>query len=307
MITAFVRFLAFVGFAAIAAVAGFAYFGIPKGFLTVAEKSDPPLIDLEDLAYDPWKYDGKTIRVRGFFDECTSYSCSICPRRENLEFKQDKDECMGVSFGQPGFYPDPLDLRPDLDQLVQNRGIGLFEENVEFSETTLEAVYDAKCSGVKEGLKRGQRGPPPVPTPEGVLEEIVICLHRASQLVEARILKVHRWFPANEFDHISYSDDYLVEPSEETRVELEQAFQQAEYSRTDDDWPKPDFFFVEKSEEGPANGSEIAGGVCICLLDECRQDDWPVRLAHAYLRTANPYRCYFAERIQQRWKFFVNQ
>ncbi len=258
---------------------------------------------LAEIHADPWKYHGQTVRVRGFVDVCRSLVCSICTELAPT-YSRDSDEiCMGLSFSAPKFFPKEKAERDDRHASI-GRDMALEAERIaQFSELTIESDYDASCSGVPEGLKRGDELPR---NETGGLDEIIVCTDRGTEFVGANIVKVHHWFAPRDYVEISYRGNDIKKPTNGEEKAIRAAFAQAlsVYSYPGD--KEPQFvFLLEESSDAPGR-LQAEGGVCFCTLDKCSAKDWPVVEAHADRLVGNAFYCHHAEKVGGVWRFIVN-
>lgn len=258
----------------------------------------PPVVDttLESIRSDPWAYDGKTVRVRGVFNECISFSCEFCPTFESQfedRIKADgswnyASACMGVSFGA-----DEGENLKKIGGFRLSRTTAaladLREEEARFTTSTLVAAYSAHCSNVKD--------------PNGDPDVIMFCTDRASELENARIEKVHIRRTGATGAITSYGNEAIEEADDAVGAALRAAFNDQVSELSDH---RINFAFVEphSPDAEDKTGKYASGGVCECYTDDCRADEWPKQIAGTWDFTpANPYWCKSASPDGDEWRF----
>lgn len=253
----------------------------------VTMQSEPFLISISEIHKDPWRYDSQWVRVGGTFTECMSYQCEICEgdeldysKVESLREETDFDICMIVRFNIKA--DDPLSLLWTVEQK---------EKAAQFKTVTLEALYDATCSGA--------------PEPGSPANTIVFCLDRGSELEYANVVAVKKARPATQGTIVHYGTESLLKPSREDDLGLKKAFQSALPRRWGEiDMPQTyTYLEMEEGVDDDANALPV-GGVCICTEKQCIAEDWPTLSGHLMFDIPeNPYRCYEAEKVDGTWRF----
>ncbi len=270
-------------------------------------ETGPIETSISEIQKDPWAWDGKTVRVRGTFDECASYSCNLCETENDLiEYNdfvrhvtlisEDYDTsliaCMGVSFGYEsrarGDHTSEKDYLKD-DPIPA----GLYDQLVRFSTSILIARYDASCSGVQQ-----------------TADIIVLCTDRASQLREARMERTFVRRPNPDGTINQYGAELLARPDAETTSLIRAAYVRSKsvfgQNTTEHDLNKPIFVYLDPLLSAIAieDGVEAIGGACECSARHCGDGDWPKRSGDAWIENpVNPYTCWQAERVAGVWRF----
>ncbi len=244
-----------------------------------AGDTNPAILTLQDIQATPWEYHGKSVTLSGVFDECTGLTCQFCDTIE-MQIVMPGTGCTHVHFDEAIFPGEVVD------------------EIARFSRVTLEATYDADCAGV------------PQPSQDlGKVELIITCMDRASELVDARILVVHKRVPVTNGVFSYYGGLGLLPPSNEDAEGILEAFQYADAFGVNELTPDEMFIFIHDREfdaEETALGIDGLGGVCTCRNDQCRAQDWPSMDGHTWVTSpANPYTCLTAARKDGRWRFLL--
>lgn len=228
---------------------------------------------IASIRSDPWASDGRTFLVRGTFDECISFTCTICDTEAGLRRNSDeKRGCAGVSFKQG---------RTD-------------EDRIRFSTSIIRAPYDARCSRVQD-----PKGPP---------DQIVLCTDRASEFDDAEIVQIEVVRPATEGHISAYGLNPLRAPDKSERALLLEAYKRKFDSELDASNPSRVFVYVVvEDEDRDRSLDEIyppTAGVCVCKTDHCATSDWPKREGDTFFDSpANPYLCETARKKNGDWVF----
>ncbi|WDI32604.1 hypothetical protein PUV54_05270 [Hyphococcus flavus] len=259
-----------------------------SGACVTPQVSGPIETSISEIQKNPRTWDGKVVRVTGTFDECISYTCEFCEREEHVSKPGDPgSHCMRVSF-----HSDQERMAPErFAQYAYGAHFsveGAYETLARFTTSTIEAVYDASCTGTS-------------------LQDdiIVMCTDRASELEQARIIKTHFRRPTVGGVINAYGIDPLGIPDDETVSAISEAFQE-QSSVFDEENILPDFVYTYRADSEMLDGAEIdaVGGACICLVEECADSDWPKREGDIWLDTpSNHYRCWYAELVDGVWRF----
>lgn len=269
----------------------FVYLASTFLIVSVVTKDNVINTSIPEIYKNPWLFNGKMVRVTGTFDECTSYTCRLCPDERALKYEYPeetneyglpKSRCMGVSFA---------DKKDESGWAEYSQ-----ETNARFTTSTIQAKYFAGCSGVRSFRDQVEEGE----------QEIVICLHRATQLDQAQIEQVNVRRPATKGFITHYGAEELIIPDNATSNELKQAFLAQQSADGPIEEEKLQFTFLQQPDMKLTieTGIQAQGGVCICMENECTKDDWPDLEGHTWLRTpSNPYLCVFAEKIKGKWKY----
>ena len=122
---------------------------------------------------NPWAVAGKTLRLRGQVDQCSQFSCHLCPE-DMAVASADSDQCLAMSF---------------TDLSDSGLGTGFVDTAYRFSVVTIEAAFDPSCLT--------QRPWPPEATDDGTVS-IVACTDRATALRNSRVVLLHRRLAAND-------------------------------------------------------------------------------------------------------------
>ncbi len=208
---------------------------------------------------------GKTVRMRGEMNNCTSLTCLICEDIENDE------TCLGLDF-----YGDT------------NSAVYLHEELYRFATITIDARIDALCEVNYD---------PDQPVSKDRTRDIVIfCTDRASSIEDARVVSVDARKPAS----LGRFDMYEGEPLEEANAE---ASGRIRTFLTGLPWIDNLQDLQLKIYIDPDSYKELTESFifCECIEDDCTSH-WPTWSGQATTRSpANPYVCSYISRIGDNW------
>ena len=237
---------------------------------------------IQAVRADPSRFEGKFIVVRGVLDECTEVNCNIRQIAPGEMPRDDGGPAISVTFKMA---PGPVGTQSD-DGVMSLSG-ALANRLYRFSEVTAVGLYAATCDS----------GPKPNrPAAEGEREEITVCSQRTGDFKVARVLTVHKRWPATAFGAKS---DALVPLSQAAARNVFSAYIRAILAVNPDsdvaEW-KPDYRAFSLGDEPD---SAI---LCICRGKQC-DSGWPASVTALVSAPANPYGCVEAARAGGGWRF----
>ena len=240
--------------------------------------ADEPALDatVSALNADPWGYHGKRVRLTGTLGECYGFNCALCDGEQQ---PRPGAACASVSFPARGASRQELDLAHAL------------ERHLRYSTATIEASYDATCSGVK------RPGSPP--------NMITVCTDKGSTLEGVTLVRVLAF--RNGMSQIPRGgSNALTKPTSKDERGLRAALTDILPGGDTYGFEHPFLFVVEEHPQVPPEPPvEARGGACICLTAACAI--WPVTHGQTYITTdKDPYRCWQAERREGRWRFVLS-
>jgi hypothetical protein len=237
---------------------------------------------IQAVQADPARYEGKYIAVRGVLDECTAVNCNIRQVKAGALPKDDTGPSVSVTFKMG---PAPAAAQTDAD--VMSLSGALANRLYRFSEVTAVGLYAATCGASPKLAK---------PVLEGEREEITVCSEHAGDFKIARVLTVHKRWPANAF---GAKDGALVTLSPPAAKNLFTAYIRAILAVNPDsditEW-KPAYRAFALNDEPD---SAI---LCICRGKQC-DNSWPTSVKALVSAPANPYGCVEAARGPGGWRF----
>lgn len=267
---------------------------------------DAPIdVSISEIHEDPSFWHGKLVRVSGTFDECISYTCELCETEEALialnKYYEDwltsgdrsgKDAermCAGVSFYNKQYLPENEKARAFLESTF-TLSSAESEKMARFTTSTILAIYDSTCA-TTPGQEKS--------------DTIVLCTDRASELDNAKIVRTHTQRPVTSGIINQYGIKPLGHLDSATKTAISKAYESSLAASSYEKGP-PDFVFIfqEDQEWLSEYGISAVGGACVCLTDQCSEDDWPKREGDTWLVSpANPYVCWQAESADGTWRF----
>lgn len=247
---------------------------------------------IADVIADPDHYDGQLLRLRGQVDACHGFTCSICPA-EMTPATQDDGECLRISFDD-----FTSNEHGELDMPLTRIASKLVEELFRFSVITADGMYDAACQPRPPGrTNQGQRGG------EEAIEEIVVCTDRASTWRGVGVREVHRRIPSNDGLIFNRPANRLSDAPTNVSDPVKAAYR--DYVLTFEDEPNFDPMVVLMPEAPLLKPIGDEARLCVCLVDECAESDWPRRDVSTWARTPNdPYVCYVALKVAGAWRVY---
>jgi hypothetical protein len=243
---------------------------------------DAPIeTSIQAVRADPSHYDGKFVEIRGVLDACTQLACAIRQVKPGMSPGADDAPSISVTFKMG---PTPAIAQPDTD--VMSLSGALANRLYRFSEITAVGLYAATCA----------------PTPaepavtEGEREVITVCSDHAGDFKIARVLTVHKRWPATAFGS---KDDALVTLPPATSKNVFAAYIHAILAVNPDsdiaEWTPAYRAFALKDEPDSAI-------LCICRGKQC-DNGWPSSVTALVSAPANPYGCVEAARANGSWRF----
>ena len=232
-------------------------------FSAASPAREPDPMPVEQLVKSP-PLEFRHVLVTGQVDNCSGFNCNLCP----AEMTRDSAEsrfCLSLSFD--GF-EDP------------DSGAGasrLMDSAFRFATVVLDADYDPTCLTAKE----------------------VVCLDRASVIVNAKVLKVLSRKAAK--DGITFGRLGRLEEAGEVDKGAMQKIVVPDAAADEEGRTK---FFV--AQDYPYLDADlIAVGLgCYCLEESCERS-WPQHLILGLDTPANPFRCIQMEKHSSGWRISI--
>jgi hypothetical protein len=248
-------------------------FGITAG----AELS--PVYEIDYVKAHLAELHGKTIRVHGQINECSSLTCLICTG------PNDQAICLPFSIATG----EPL-RKSDNDRegfQKEERASDLIERLYRFATVTAEVTVDATCELGYDPSK----GKDP--------NETIVCTDRSNALDEARIIRVDVRRSATEGRFDQYEGLSLRDSTATEGQPILEAWSEHWRAQNPKDRPKQTKVLMDKPDVTYGYSGII---LCICLANDCT-GRWPTRTGHLIESPGNPYRCYLATQYRNDWSF----
>ena len=229
-------------------------------------------IDVHRLKTHWQRYDGKTVTLRGWIDECIGWNCNICPKA--MLGGTAWDLCIPIAFARQN---DPDYWQKGYYQQVLQRDL------YRLATVTVRARFSALCLSDEKGKPVGG----------------VICSDGPANLDNARVLAVHARMSASEAAIHETEGVSALAPA--PAGQAEEMYAEFKLVLGLMATQKPFAMLAAVPPAAGGTGAPLAGLACVCLDDSC-EGRWPTLYFPGLHTPANPFHCWDMRKTASGWR-----